>query len=109
MLIDGFPEVFVPPSDDFVPEPGSADYNIEDLDLPDCINLENLPDGIVASDLDGIPEDLLRSDFPELFDICEDEESGDNVDKNDNVGGGGGGGGGGGSAPQTDCPGIYTH
>ena len=61
MLIDGFPEVFVPPSDDFVPEPGSADYNIEDLDLPDCINLENLPDGIVASDLDGIPEDLLRS------------------------------------------------
>ena len=35
--------------------------NIEDLDLPDCINLENLPDGIIASDLDGIPEDLLRS------------------------------------------------
>ena len=49
----------MPPSDDFVPE--SVDYNIEDLDLPDCINLENLPDGIVASDLDGIPEDLLRS------------------------------------------------
>ena len=49
----------MPPLDDFVPE--SVDYNIEDLDLPDCINLENLPDGIVASDLDGIPEDLLRS------------------------------------------------
>ena len=48
---------------------------------------------------------FCRSDFPELFDICGDEVSGDNVDKNDNVGGGGGGGGGGGSAPQTDCPG----
>ena len=45
---------------------------------------------------------LFRSDFPELFDICADEDSGDNVDKNDNVGGGGGGGS---SAPQTDCPG----
>ena len=60
-MIDGFPEVFVPPAEGFVAEPGSADYNIEDLDLPDCINLENLPDGIIASDLDGIPEDLLRS------------------------------------------------
>ena len=63
MLIDGFPEVFIPPEEGFVPEGGSADYNLEDLDLPDCINLENLPDGIVASDLDGIPEDLLRCEF----------------------------------------------
>ena len=49
------------PPENPVPGPDGADYNLEDLDLPDCINLENLPDGIVASDLDGIPEDLLRS------------------------------------------------
>ena len=62
MLIDGFPEVFIPPGPDFMGEPGLApEYDIADLDLPDCINLDNLPDGITAVDIDGIPEDLLRS------------------------------------------------
>ena len=62
VLIDGFPEVFIPPGPDFMGEPGLApEYDIADLDLPDCINLDNLPDGITAVDIDGIPEDLLRS------------------------------------------------
>ena len=37
------------------------------FDIPPNVNLCNLPPGILPGDLEGVPEDILRENFPEIF------------------------------------------
>ena len=39
------------------------------FDIPDNVNLCNLPPGILPGDLEGVPEDILRENFPEIFQV----------------------------------------
>ena len=61
------------------------------LGLPADINLDNLPAGITADDLVGLPEYILREEFPELFEETlddyddEDEDEGSNLPEGINL------------------------
>ena len=54
-----------------------------EFDIPANVNLCNLPPGILPGDLEGVPEDILRENFPEIF----PEDSGGDDDDGGSSGG----------------------